>query len=280
MLIVRNLNGVLDSRIVLILGLVTTLFYGHYALGWNLYGSHIGMTIGICILTQTLFCIVFKIPANAMLSALTTAFILCLGTYTPYDFIAGITIFFAVSSKYIFHYKNKPIFNPANFGIVFMVLFTQQITFSSYPMDWVVATLIILSSIAAIGMSQPKKLDVIFVYIALMLCWQFTVNHWHWSEIIYSLQQAMPLPLLLFTFVILANPITSPNSRWARLIWTLGIVGGIIFLQGHLPYPQTPYFVLFFMSLTTPIFDKLFANESRFAWDSIRHRTLYTNAIG
>ena len=71
--------------------------------------------------------------------------------------------------------------------------------------------------------------------------------------------------LLLFTFFMITDPKSSPNSREARMIWA-SIIAIISFLLTSWFYVYSaPLYALFILSPFTLLFDKWFTAK-RFNW--------------
>lgn len=264
----------LDKRIIVIALLIATLFYGNYFLDWTMNWPKFLTIFILGILTQSLFCLAFKIPINAMISATITLLLLLILFDTPYTFIAGMGSFFAISSKYIFHFKKKQLFNPAAFGIVCMSLFSGLTNISNYQTDLLLSSVLIIVLIFVVWSMHRKIMDVLLLYLILILLKKFitTSSHLDFSEF-------QSLSFILFTFLIILNPIILPNARVSRWIWVLVLIMLTYIFEKNYHPSYGNYLALICTCLLTPILDLFEKKETNFQWDSIEVRPLYTNDI-
>jgi len=264
----------LDNRLLLILLISLIYVYGGLVLNWGFDFSKLSAIFLFGMLTQALFCLAFKIPINASISSIITTMLLGLLVRTEFIFICGMVSFFAVSSKYIFQFRGKSLFNPANFGLVFMMFFTHQIFVTSHHTDYMLIGLTIIGVLVVLYRSDAKKMDVLFFYLVLNYIISIVYNicgydviAFHWNELWF----------LLYVSVLIVDPLTNPNSRIGRLIWTFSIVLISHILNYNLKVPNSHLYALIIGGFITPILDLVYKTETRFSWDSVYRRTLYTN---
>jgi Na+-translocating ferredoxin:NAD+ oxidoreductase RnfD subunit len=71
--------------------------------------------------------------------------------------------------------------------------------------------------------------------------------------------------LLLFTFFMITDPVTTPSAPRARIGWSM-LVGALAFMLGWKYFVNaSPVWALFFLSPLTPLIDHLWKGE-RFSW--------------
>lgn len=267
-----------DLRYLQILFLSSFLSYGIRYLDWDISCDKIATIVFISVLTQGLFCLAFKIPVNAIKSALITALGISIIMRSNHLFIYGMAGFFAVASKYIFRINNKHFFNPANFGVVFIILFTGVAWIS--PAQWGNSTILffIVGSMALLILTNIRKIDLaisfILFFFGLDFIWNIVYKNWPIDFFIHNISSGS---LVLFTFFMITDPSSTPNSRTARIVWVFLISVFAFYLQAFKFIKGAPLFSLFLLSFAVPLFDYLFKNESKFAWDSMYKRELYTN---
>ena len=198
------------------------------------------MVISLLILLFTawsannIFSYIFKIPANIE-SIYITVFILALiitPALTPTEYIflgwAGII---AMASKYIFAINHKHIFNPAAFSVVITGLFINQ--YASWWIGTLVMTpFVLVGGLMLIRKLKRKDLTLSFFTIALttILVFGFLggINIFSnlWKTLVAS-------PILFFTFIMITEPLTTPPSRFLRILY--GTLVGFLFLpQMHI----------------------------------------------
>ncbi len=182
-------------------------------------------------LTNKTFSYIFKVPANVE-SIYITVFILALvinpaTTISGYIFImwAGII---AMASKYIFAIKHKHIFNPAAFSLVITAFFLHQVV------SWWIGTLIMLPFVLIGGLMIVKKikrkdltLSYFIVAIVTILVLSFLKN----GNALNTIKGAIFYsPLLFFTFIMITEPLTTPPSKFLRILY--GSLVGFLFVPG------------------------------------------------
>ncbi|MCE2962144.1 MAG: hypothetical protein ACK5UE_12300 [Chitinophagales bacterium] len=266
----------LDNRLLLILLLAFVYLYGWTILHWDFDFSKLVAIFSFGLLTQTLFCLAFKIPVNAAISTIITTMLLGLMIRTEFIFICGMVSFFAVSSKYIFQYNGKHLFNPANFGLIFMILFTHQAFITTHQTDFIVISGIVLGIIGILYRSDAKKIDMLVFYFALNLLVGFVYKFLGYSFESFQLNDVW---FLIYSFILVADPLSSPNSRIGRLIWALAIVLITHVLGCNLNLPYAHFYALAIGGFVMVLIDYVFNKEARFSWDSVHRRALYTNDL-
>ena len=171
----------------------------------------------------------------------------------------------AILSKFLIKYRGKHLFNPANFGIIAMLGFTDQAWVS--PGQWGESFFLALLFVAIGGLiltwlgRWETTAIFLLVYglgIALRNQWLgFGADIW-WHE----LQSGS---LLLFAFFMISDPRSIPDSKGGRVIWSIAIALVTLILKYQFFLPTAPFFALFFFSFLTPVFD-YFWQGKRFNW--------------
>lgn len=266
----------LDNRYLMILLLAIVYLYGWQVLSWEFDFSKLTAIFLFGLLTQTLFCLAFKIPVNASISTVITTMILGLLIRTEYIFICGMLSFFAVSSKYVFQFKGKHLFNPANFGLVFMMLFTQQAFITTLRLDVFLLVILVLGILFILYRSDARKLDILFFYFVVHYILAFIFSFFgieaknvDWKDLWF----------VIYALILLGDPLSSPNSRIGRLVWIFCIVLSTFILNSVFKVTYSPFFALAFGGIVMPLIDHFFNKESRFSWDSVNRRKLHSNNI-
>ncbi len=175
-----------------------------------------------------------KVPANVE-SIYISVFILALilspaGTASEY-LILAFTGGFAMASKYIFAIKHKHIFNPAAFAVV-----AGTLLFGQWASWWVGAG--VLTPFVFVGglliIKKIKRVDLTISFLIVSLLSIIAFNFFRGlpaqtgGNILNIIQTTLLYsPLFFFAFVMLPEPLTSPTSRWPRIIY--GTLVGFLF---------------------------------------------------
>ena len=268
-----------DLRYLQILFLTSFLAYGIRFLNWDISIEKISWILFISSLTQGLFCLAFKIPVNAMKSAIITALGISILMRSDYIFIYGMAGFFSIASKYIFKVNGKHFFNPANFGISFIIISTGIAWLSAEHWDTIATISFALLGIGLVALTNRRKIDIIgfflLFYVGLGYLWEVWGCGKSSDNYIHDISQGV---IVFFTFFMIVDPSSTPNARISRILWVAMLSILSIYLQIHFHIFGAPIFALFLMSFTTPLLDAVFKNESKFSWDSMYRRILHSNA--
>lgn len=268
----------LDLRLVQIIFLGCFLSLGVSQWNWDIRIQNIFALLITAVLTQSLFCLAFNIPIQAVKSALITSLGLCIILRSPHEFIYAMAGFFAIGSKYVLRYHHKHFINPANFGLVFIVLFTGVAWIANSQWTWSTIMFFMLGSSGILLLTNLKKIDLVVSFIIFFYGIEFA---WHTLYLGGSVASFFPWisngSLIFFTFFMIADPSSTPNSRPMRMVWVFLIAIVALYLEHFHSLIGAPFFALFLLSPLVPILDH-YAKEPLFAWDSMKKRELFTNA--
>src|SRR5262245_46574770 len=114
-----------DARTWQILSLGLLLAYGVGMLGFDQAPANIGLIVASALATQWLCGRTIAGPPFDPLSPLITAFSLCLLLRAASPAILVLGAVLAIGSKFLLRFDGKHIFNPANFAIAVLLLFTD-----------------------------------------------------------------------------------------------------------------------------------------------------------
>ena len=257
-----------DARHFQIIYLGSFLIFGIAFLQWENSFVKFGLTVGSAILTQLVFSYFTTKNYVSWKSALITSLGLCLlfkANVLPTVLIAS---FIAIASKFLIRIKNKHVFNPVNFGIVMGILLTGDAWVS--PGQWG-SHVVILFILGALGFLVLKKVDRIDTTLTFFMVFgglQFIRNilYLGWPMDFFA-HQFTSGTLMLFAFFMITDPMTTPNNRTGRILWTI-ILSVIAFLMSSKMYVYSaPIWALFIMAPLTPVFDKIFGGE-KYEWKS------------
>jgi Na+-transporting NADH:ubiquinone oxidoreductase subunit NqrB len=255
-----------DPRHFQILFFLAFISYGLLKLGWSADLEKFGVIIGVALLTQFVFLKVFKKGMSSLKSAMITALGLCMLLQADQLWIYALAAFIGIASKFLVRVKHKHIFNPANLGIVSAILITGQAWVS--PGQWGNSTTLVFFMIAAglmvlLGVGRIDTSVVFFLtYLALIIARDILYLGWGWDVVLHKISNGT---FLLFTFFMITDPMTIPNHRKSRIIWS-ALMAGLVFVFAAKFYVHTSaIWVLFFISPLTPFFDMLF-KAKKYEW--------------
>ena len=243
------------------------LLFGIAILGWQTEWQRVFTYFTICLATQSIF--IYKKKANwhSLKSAAITAMGLGLLLQTNNLWVAAAAAAISIAAKFCVRWKGKHIFNPANIGIMAIILLTNQAWISTgqwgshsyFPFGIIVAGITILSKV--------KRLETGFIFLAAIMLFEYfrqcvflgwPADFW-WHRVSNG-------SLLVYALFMITDPKTTPNHRSARISWAI-ILAFITFYLGYsMQLYAAPIYALFILSPFTPLFDKIWESES-FKWN-------------
>ncbi|MFI5130890.1 MAG: DUF2330 domain-containing protein [Chitinophagales bacterium] len=263
----------LDPRYFQVIFQAIFLSYGILILHWEADWQHYLISVGGCLVFQYA---ADSIKANRFLSpnefdrwgfsVLISAMSLCLLLKTNHWQISLLAAFLTVSSKYIFKWKSKHIFNPSAFGIVATIWLTNDAWLS--PGQWGSNAVIFFGviTLGTIVVTRVQKLDVslafLMTFVGLLYWRQVYVLGWPMDYFVHSVSTGS---LLLFTFFMISDPRTSPNHPVARIIWAILIAALAFYLAAFKWKYNTIIWVLVIAAPLVPVLDAIFKSKT-FTW--------------
>ncbi len=203
---------------------------------------------------------------NAWKSALITSLGLCLLCKTNTYETAILAAVFAIGSKFVLRYNGKHIFNPVNMGIIASIYLTNDAWISPGQWGSHIVLIFLLGALGFLVLRKVDRLDASLTFLLVFGGLQFvrSVLYLGWSIDVYLHQMASGT-LLLFTFFMITDPMTTPNHRTARIIWVSLISVTSFALSNYMYVYAAPILVLFFASPLTPVLDTIWQSE-KFDW--------------
>ncbi len=242
------------------------LFFGILILGWETEWQRVATYMAVCLTTQMLICYLRKESFHALKSALITSLGLGLLLHSQQLWVAALAAFIAIISKSILRFNGKHVFNPANLGIVLIVLLSNQAWISPgqwgssnyFPFAIMLAGLIILSKV--------DRLETGFIFFGVLMLLEFLRQYVYLGwPIDFWLHRISNGSILVYALFMITDPKTTPNHKNARIIWSI-ILALITFILGYkMQLYAAPIYALFILSPFTPFFDKAFI-ASKFDW--------------
>ncbi|UJF35646.1 RnfABCDGE type electron transport complex subunit D [Paenibacillus hexagrammi] len=169
------------------------------------------------------------IPDGAVITGLIIALIL--STATTW-YIVAITATMAILSKHLLVYKNKPVFNPAVFGLLLSILCFQTGqswwgAFGDLP-AWTIGFLLVAGYAVT---SRVNKFPQVFAFLSLYFLSLFLLGLIHVGGAADAFRPPFINASLFFALFMLTDPPTSPVSNKDQVVFGLlsAIVGVIIY---------------------------------------------------
>jgi Na+-transporting NADH:ubiquinone oxidoreductase subunit NqrB len=172
-----------------------------------------------------------------------------------------------LGGKFLLRARGKHLFNPANLGVVFVLLATGRAWIS--PAQWghetMVAAWVLLFGGTVVWRARRSDVSVAFLGFFLGLCALrvFWLGQ-RWAVLGHRLDDGS---LLIFTFFMISDPRTIPDSRRGRVALA-GLVALSAFVwQFGLYRLNGLFYALFLLTPTTVLWDSLWPGD-KYEWTS------------
>jgi enediyne biosynthesis protein E5 len=255
----------LDPRLYQIASLSGLLIYGTLALHFDLTAGRIALLLATTLLTQWLCGRLWKLPAYDPKSALISGLSLCLLLRTNELAVAVAAAVAAIASKFVLRWRGKHLFNPTNIALVAVLLCTRDAWVS--PGQWgnVAFFGFLMACVGGLVVNRSSRSDVTFAFIGSYLAIVFLRAAWlgqPWANPLHGLRNGA---FLLFSFFMISDPRTTPDSRTGRILFAFLVAGGAAFVQFVLFRTNGLLWSLALFSMAVPWIDRTLPG-SRFAW--------------
>ncbi|MBV8410257.1 MAG: RnfABCDGE type electron transport complex subunit D [Alphaproteobacteria bacterium] len=164
---------------------------------------------------------------------------------------------FAISAKFVVRIRGKHVFNPANLGVIVAVVFLPGAWLS--PGQWgsdIVAGMWFVALGVTVTLSA-KRFDIAWAFLACygaLLLGRVLWLDQRWAVLLHQLSSG---GLLLFTFFMITDPMTTPNDRRMRWLYA-ALVAALAFSWQFVWYRNGgPVWALFLLSPLVPLLDWL-----------------------
>ena len=256
----------MDARWFQISALSTLLVYGIAWLDFEIGLAQSAVTLGAVLLTQFAATRWVRLPAFDPKSALISGLSLCLLLRTNSLVLAATAGVVTIASKFLLRVNGKHLFNPTNFGIVATMLATGGAVWVS-PGQWgnVAFFAFLLVCAGGLVVMRAARSDVTLAFIACYLALVIGRSLWLCEPLAIPLHRLQSGALLLFTFFMISDPRTTPDSRAGRIAFAALVAWGAWYVQFRMFRTNGLLWSLATFSLCTPLLDWLLPG-TRYCW--------------
>ena len=171
----------------------------------------------------------------------------------------------AVGSKFVIRWREKHIFNPTNFAIVALMIATSRVWVS--PGQWgnVAFFGFLIVCLGGLVVNRASRSDVTY---AFMIAWTAILvgrSLWLGEPLTIPVHRLENGALLLFTFFMISDPKTTPDSRAGRILFATMVALGARYVQFNLFHTNGILWSLFAASFLVPVIDVLLPAR-RYSW--------------
>ena len=255
----------LDPRYYQIAVLSGLLLYGLGWLHFDITPARAALLLATALITQFCCTRIWRLPRLDAKSALISGLSLCLLCRTNDWTFAVLAAVVTISSKFVLRWNGKHIFNPTNFGLVFLMLLGAPVWVS--PGQWgnVAFFGFLMACLGGLVVNRAARSDVTYAFLLSFAALQFGRAAWmmqRWAVPIHRLESGA---LLLFAFFMISDPKTTPNSRAGRILFACLVTALAGFIQFGLYRTNGILWSLAILSMTVPLIDLLLPGP-RYEW--------------
>lgn len=255
-----------DPRLYQIAVLASLLAYGMARLDFDVTVARVCLFLLTAVATQ-LFCDrLTRRPANVR-SALISGLSLCLLLRTNYATLAIAAAVVTIASKFLIRLRGKHVFNPTNGGLVAMLLLTDDAWVSPGQWGSMAVFAFLMACLGGMVVNRASRSDVTYAFIASYCALLFGRSFYlgePWAIPVHRLESGA---LLLFTFFMISDPKTTPDSRVGRVLFAALVAFGGWYVQFRLFRTNGLLWSLAAFALAVPLIDRLLPG-ARYAWSS------------
>ncbi len=247
---------------IIALAILLTINFAMIDFGARLVAS--ACALAASLLTQAVCSRLTKVPLD-LRSPLITGLSLSLLLRAEEPWLHAVAGVIAISSKFLLRINGKHVFNPAGLAIVVLLLSSSGVWIS--PGQWGASLWFasLAGFIAIMVLHAARRTDIAIYFLvshAVLLCARTIWLGDPWAIPLHQLQSGS---LLIFTFFMISDPRTSPDSPLGRFLFALAVAALAYYLAFFLQVRPALYFALIAMSPATLLIDRVLT-APRFTW--------------
>ncbi|MDD5393377.1 MAG: RnfABCDGE type electron transport complex subunit D [Thiothrix sp.] len=254
----------LDPRHYQLTVQTTLLLWGIWVLEFPITWQQILAVIGTALLTQRLFCYLFKLP-NLLLSTLNTSLSVLLLLHAQAALWLAVAAALGIASKFLLRLDGKHVFNPSNFGIVIALLLTSEVWAAPGQWGHGLWLFLLIAGSGLVGLvgwrTMLATVSFLLAYTSLLFLKAWWLGD-PWTIPQHQLQNGS---LLLFSFFMLSDPKTTPAHPLGRVLFGVSVALLAVWLQFRLFLPNAFLYALLALSPSVFLFNR-WLNYPAFEW--------------
>lgn len=198
-------------------------------------------------------------------SALISGLSLCLLLRTNGPGLAVLAGVIAIGAKFVFRIKRKHLFNPTNGAVVALLLFTDQAWVSPGQWGSVAFFGFLMACLGGLVVNRASRSDVTYAFIVAYCALMFGRSAYLGEPMAIPLHRLQSGALLLFTFFMISDPKTTPDSRAGRVVFAALVAFTAWYVQFRLFRTNGLLWSLAAWSMAVPLIDRLLPGD-RYSW--------------
>jgi Na+-transporting NADH:ubiquinone oxidoreductase subunit NqrB len=254
----------LDPRLYQIAMLASLLVYGIVWLEFDITPDRACLLLLTALGTQAICDRAEHRPTNIR-SALISGLSLCLLLRTNRTELAVAAAVIAIAAKFLIRFRGKHLFNPTNGGIVALLLLTDQVWVSPGQWGSIAFFAFLMACLGGVVVNRASRSDVTYAFILFYCALLFGRSLYLGEPMSIPLHRLESGALLLFTFFMISDPKTTPDSRAGRVVFAALVAFGGWYVQFRLFRTNGLLWSLAAFSLAVPLIDRLLPG-ARYTW--------------
>ncbi len=249
-------------QIAVLLGLHA---YAFLWLEFDLGFAQVVVTFATALLTQYACTRLWNLPRFDPKSACISANSLCLLLRTDLLALAAVAAAVSIASKFLVRVNGKHVFNPTNFGLVVLLLATDAVWVS--PGQWGSVAFLagLMACLGGLVVHRALRSDVTLAFVAVYAALVFGRSFYLGEPMAIPIHRLQNGALLLFTFFMISDPKTTPDSRTGRALFGALVALGAFYVQFGLFRTNGLLWSLAFWAPLVPVLDRLIP-AARYEW--------------
>lgn len=263
-----------DPRLFQIGTLASLLVYGMGWLDFEITPSRVVLILSTVLAAQWLGDRLAGVPGRSgqrvpfsttSRSGLISGLSLCLLLRTNRAELAVLAAAVTIAAKFLIRVGGKHVFNPTNGGLVAMLLLTDQVWVS--PGQWGAPALFafLMACGGSLVVNRAARSDVTYAFIACYCTLLFGRSLYLGEPLTIPVHRLESGALLLFTFFMISDPKTTPDSRTGRVLFAALVASGAWYVQFRLFRTNGLLWSLAACSMVVPLIDRVLPG-TRYTW--------------
>lgn len=169
-----------------------------------------------------------------------------------------------IGNKFVIRWKDKHIFNPTNLALV-VILASGLGWISPSQLGQVAWFGFLIACLGSLVVTRAARADVTLAFLTFYVGLLFSRALWLGDPLTIPPHQIESGALLIFSFFMISDPKTTPDSRTGRIVFALIVALTALYIQFHFFKPNGPLWGLIACSPLAPLLDRLFPRV-RYDW--------------
>jgi len=180
--------------------------------------------------------------------------------------VAMLAAVVAIASKFTLRVRGKHVFNPTNFALVAMMLAVQDVWVSPGQWGSGIVFAFLLASAGGLVVNRAARGDVTLAFLACYAGLLVGRSLWLGEPLAIPMHRLENGALVLFSFFMISDPKTTPDSRLGRILFAALVALGAYTVQFWLFRTNGLLWSLAVCSLAVPLIDRLLPGP-RYQWE-------------